>query len=148
MATSPSIQLSIAAGETSDRVLVTLYVGLGVDDVARLRGVLDDLVSDGGLVAIAVDLHQVRGDTDGISGLVAAAERAGQGGVELTLCHPTEAVREALDAAGLTGLIGMLQMDRRPPWSVRGRQGQGRRNHPSGQFPVPDPTILGTADNA
>jgi len=148
MATTPSILMSIAAGESPDRVIVTVYGGLGVADVARLQGVVDGLRHDNDALAITVDLHRVQGDTSGIPALVAAATVTAPRGGGLALCHPTEALRQALESEGLTGLIGTIHKDRRPPWSVRGRDRQGRRNHPSGQFPAVETTVLGSADNA
>jgi anti-anti-sigma regulatory factor len=148
MATIPSLLMSIAAGESPDRVIVTVYGGLGVSDVAHLQDILDGLRHDNDAVAITVDLHQVWGDTSGISGLVAAAAGTAQRDGQLTLSYPTEGLRQALESEGLTGLIGMLQRDRRPPWSVRARARQERRNHPSGQLPVVATTVLGSADNA
>ncbi len=135
MATTTSVQLSIAAGLAPSSVVIGVHGELEVTTVAGLQRVLDAILEDKDILAVHVSLRHVHGiDIGAISGLSAAAERAEQRGVELTLDDPPERLCQALEEEGLTGLIRMALQDRRPPWvATEVDRRQARRRHPSNQ---------------
>jgi anti-anti-sigma factor len=135
MAPTTFAHLSIASGDALDTVIIRVHGDFDVPAAASLQRVLDGLLEDADIAAIQVHLDRVRGvDVAGVSDLGAAAQRAERRGAVLTLVNPPELLCAALEAEGLTGLIRMVHLDRRPPWSMIDSRRRSP-DHPSGQRP-------------
>ncbi len=134
MAMITSAHLSLASGPTPGSVVVGVHGSIDLASAASLQDVCDGVLEDRYVRTMMIDLHDVRGaDVAGISGLAATTRRAAQRGAALTLNDPSERVCQALQVEGLTGLIRMGHVDRRPPrLDAQLIRRQARRCHPSG----------------
>jgi anti-anti-sigma factor len=122
--------VSIARGAVSGSVVLNLHGTLDEETDVHLQQVCSDILEDRDIVAITANLYGVEGvDITAISLLAAGAAKRH---IQLTLIDPSELLAQVLDEAHLTGLIRMLQQDRRPVWQVSDRvRREGRRRHPS-----------------
>ena len=95
---------------------------------------LDAILKDGDICVMSVDLHAVHGvDVDGVTALAVVAGRSDQGGAEVTLIDPPELLCQALETAGLTGLIRMVRPGQPRAANRIGRR-QAQANHPAGRL--------------
>jgi len=146
MATLTSAHLSIAGGPAPGTVVVGVHGALDVAATTNLQSVCDGILEDRDVLAISVDLHDAQGvDVDGIASLATVANRAEQRNAEFTLDDPPELLCQALELAGLTGLIRMGHQERRPTYPAADlSQRQARRRHPSGGLLLVEEIELGT----
>jgi len=136
MATIPSARLTISPGPAPQSVVVGVRGALDVGAAAGLQRVLDGILDDCDIRTMRVDLHEVHGvDADGVTALAAVAGRADHIGALVTLIDPPELLCQALETAGLTGLIRMVHQDRQPPWpATKMDRCQAQAEHPAGRL--------------
>jgi anti-anti-sigma factor len=136
MATTPSAFLTISPRSALQSVVVGVRGALDVGAAAGLQRVLDGIVDDCDSCTMSVDLHEVDGiDADGVTALAVVAGRADRRGLEVMLIDPPELLCQALETAGLTGLIRMVDQDRQPPWpATKMDRRQAQAEHPAGRL--------------
>lgn len=115
-ATPPSAFL-FSVGRALGVVVVTVHGTLDASGCAQLEQVLEDLIDNQGNLRVVVDLLDLsRVDPAGLAVFRGAAASASSRGGELIFADPCDAVRRALEAAGLA-----------PAFSVTGRSTPLRR---------------------
>lgn len=105
--------LEIAIRRVADNVIVSMHGQLTADGGAGIGHLLRDLICDQGNLHLVIDVNEVTDvDTHGLAALVEADRLARQRGAALTVRHPPEPVRKALDASGRTLIVETETADR------------------------------------
>jgi anti-anti-sigma factor len=109
---SASPCLDIVIRRMADNVIVSMHGELTAKSGAGIGHLLRDLICDQGNLHVVIDVDEVTVvDTHGLAALIEAGRLARQCGSALTVRHPPEPIRKALDASGshrdhfLAGLV-------------------------------------------
>jgi anti-anti-sigma factor len=99
--------------ERFGHLLIVRYIGnLTLPEVVSLRDELKQVVTQEKCKDIILDCALLETvDNSGLGVLVAASTFARSYGKRLILCHLTEALRTALEQAGITGFFPQLEED-------------------------------------
>lgn len=95
--TSPCLKIAIR--RVADNVVVSMHGQLTAESGAGIGHVLRDLICDQGNLHLVIDVDEVTDvDTYGLAALIEAGRLARHCGAALTVRHPPEPIRKALDA--------------------------------------------------
>lgn len=109
---SASPRLKIGIRRVADNVIVSMHGQLTAESGAGIGHVLRDLICDQGNLHLVIDVDEVTDvDAHGLAALVEADRLARQCGAALTVRHPPEPIRKALDASGRTLVVEIERAD-------------------------------------
>ena len=113
-----SRHVEIAVGRALGTVVVTVHGFLDEGRLARLEGILIDLIEGQGNLTVAVDLRDADArDADGVAIFAVSAELTRRRGGSLVVNMPPEPLAAGLRQAGLGDLVRVTphgRPDRRP----------------------------------
>lgn len=104
------VELKVTSLVQGDRIVLSVHGEIDLYTVPRLQRELASALAQGGPVQLVIDLSGVDFcDSSGVNALLAAHRQAREGGGELALASPRQAVRKILQVTGLETVFTVIE---------------------------------------